>query len=433
MKARKASGQPELTFMTDDADRAGRPDPSSMAAVAPLSVPDRIVSSYCDGRHSITSISKNLGLTYHRVRSTLLNSGVALRPASCGLSYRGLPVPSPDELRRLIHEKHATLAEVGRMFGVLPGSIAYHLDKHGIPRPDFRNTIYKGKPPEVPPESQLRELYEAGQILDDIAARFSVSRAVLVKWFKTYGIPVRADGFASRRHPCDSGILVRSSYERRVADWLHTRGLTFTYEPRLPFNSRCRADFFVNGWYVEIWGMAKMPQYQARRARKEKYYSDMGFALIGIESWDFAAGRDAWERKLSPCLSPPDPIPSPSRPSPGSSAWKGRRSPDEAAVARLCCLNAECPDFRLFGAGNLSVNARYGPSRSHLLIRCRTCKSRFADRKGTALSHSSLPPDTISAILRMFGEGLRDFEIVKATGICRNTIARYRRVTAAGR
>jgi LacI family transcriptional regulator len=97
-------------------------------------------------------------------------------------------------------------------------------------------------------------------------------------------------------------------------------------------------------------------------------------------------------------------------------------------LSRFCCLNSECPDYGKRGAGNLTVPHRYGPGKSRRMLRCRTCKARFSERKGTPLFDARLPPEKVESVLEHVAEGCG----VRQTGrLCRvapNTVARYSRI-----
>jgi LacI family transcriptional regulator len=54
-------------------------------------------------------------------------------------------------------------------------------------------------------------------------------------------------------------------------------------------------------------------------------------------------------------------------------------------LSRFCCLDFVCPDYGKRGVGNLAMPHRYGPDMSRRMLRCRTCKIRFSERKGTPL------------------------------------------------
>ena len=66
-------------------------------------------------------------------------------------------------------------------------------------------------------------------------------------------------------------------------------------------------------------------------------------------------------------------------------------------LSRFCCLNSDCPEHGKRGAGNLTVTGRYGPGKARRMLRCRTCKARFSERKGTPLFDSRLPPEQAHA------------------------------------
>jgi len=63
-----------------------------------------------------------------------------------------------------------------------------------------------------------------------------------------------------------------------------------------------------------------------------------------------------------------------------------------------------------------------------MVLRCRTCKVRFSERKGTPLFDARLPPEKAVSVLEHVAEGCG----VRQTGrLCRvtpNTVARYSRV-----
>ena len=71
---------------------------------------------------------------------------------------------------------------------------------------------------------------------------------------------------------------------------------------------------------------------------------------------------------------------------------------------------------------------RYGPEKSRRMLRCRTCKARFSERKGTPLFDARLPPEKVESVLEHVAEGCG----VRQTGrLCRvapNTVARYSRI-----
>ena len=97
-------------------------------------------------------------------------------------------------------------------------------------------------------------------------------------------------------------------------------------------------------------------------------------------------------------------------------------------LSRFCCLNFARPDHGRRGAGNLTVTHRYGPQKARRMLRCRACKARFSERKGTPLFRSGLPPEKAPALV----EHLADRNGVRATsrlvGVHRDTVVRYSRL-----
>ncbi len=68
-------------------------------------------------------------------------------------------------------------------------------------------------------------------------------------------------------------------------------------------------------------------------------------------------------------------------------------------LSRFCCLNSDCPELGKRGTGNLTVTSRYGSRKERPMLRCRVCKGRFSERKGTPLFDSRLPPETFEGTI----------------------------------
>jgi hypothetical protein len=98
------------------------------------------------------------------------------------------------------------------------------------------------------------------------------------------------------------------------------------------------------------------------------------------------------------------------------------REPDD--LRAFCCQNDACPDYGQRGQGNLTVPMRYGPAQRRLL-RCKTCKARFSERKGTPLFGAQLPEAKAVAILQHIAEGVGVRKTGRLVGVNRNTVVRY--------
>ena len=96
-------------------------------------------------------------------------------------------------------------------------------------------------------------------------------------------------------------------------------------------------------------------------------------------------------------------------------------------LSRFCCLNSECSEHGRRGAGNLTVCHRYGPNKLRRMLRCRACKARFSERKGTPLFGSHLPEATAVAVMSHLAEGVGVRKTGWLVGVHRDTVSRYGR------
>ena len=97
-------------------------------------------------------------------------------------------------------------------------------------------------------------------------------------------------------------------------------------------------------------------------------------------------------------------------------------------LSGFCCLNPACHDLGKRGHGNLTITMRYGPDKSRRMLRCRTCKTRFSERKGTPLFDARLPPDGVTAVPAHVAEGVGTRKTARLTGVHTDTVTRYTRL-----
>ena len=71
---------------------------------------------------------------------------------------------------------------------------------------------------------------------------------------------------------------------------------------------------------------------------------------------------------------------------------------------------------------------RYGSNKQWRMLRCRTCKARFSERKGTPLFGSALPEEKVRSILEHIVEGCGVRETGRLVGVHRDTVMRYSRL-----
>jgi transposase-like protein len=93
----------------------------------------------------------------------------------------------------------------------------------------------------------------------------------------------------------------------------------------------------------------------------------------------------------------------------------------------FCCLNLGCPDHGKRGYGNLTVTSRYGPGKARRMLRCRTCRARFSERKGTPLFDARLSTEKVTAVLAHVAEGIGTRKTARLIRVHPDTVARYTR------
>lgn len=200
----------------------------------------------------------------------------------------------------MVHEERLSYAKIAERYGVNPAAVAHWLDKHHIPRPRCTTDAFG---------DVIVDRYLRGETAAAISESLSLSRTTIYKILRTRGVRRRPSGWnGGVRHIASDGTEVRSTYERRVADWLIKHGVGYRYEPPLPFKDRAfRADFLANGWYIEVWGIQKSDAYAAKRELKRSLYRTHALPLIELDSSAFSVARaELLERRLRLCLEPPE-------------------------------------------------------------------------------------------------------------------------------
>jgi hypothetical protein len=83
----------------------------------------------------------------------------------------------------------------------------------------------------------------------------------------------------------DSGVRVRSSYEKKCADFLYRNNIRFQYEPLMLLGGRqFRPDFYLpdHNLFIEICGYNHLPYYRDRRLLKEQIYRKYGLRAVFV-------------------------------------------------------------------------------------------------------------------------------------------------------
>lgn len=253
-------------------------------------------------RKNTREIATLFGTNKKMVGCWLREFGIKPRPPTNNIITRGVEPPTADDLRRMIYTEYLSYQAVADLYGVDMTTVPYWLDKHGIARPAAWNSRHKGV--SLPDHDRLQSLRDQGLSLGSIAALCHLSDSKIRTLCHKYGIAVNPSGFnGGIRYPCLDGTQVRSRYEQQVADWLYVRSTPYVYEPTLPFNRRMHADFLVNGWYVEIWGVKESEGYECKKGRKLVAYRSYGLPLIQLLPYHFKErGAKTFLKLMSRCL-----------------------------------------------------------------------------------------------------------------------------------
>ena len=86
-------------------------------------------------------------------------------------------------------------------------------------------------------------------------------------------------------------------------------------------------------------------------------------------------------------------------------------------LSQFCCLDSECAEHGKRRAGNLTVCHRYGTDKSRRMLRCRVCKARFLERKGTSLFRSHLSEEKVVAVMGSLAEVIGVRKTGRLTGV----------------
>jgi LacI family transcriptional regulator len=100
-------------------------------------------------------------------------------------------------------------------------------------------------------------------------------------------------------------------------------------------------------------------------------------------------------------------------------------------LSLFCCQNERCVAHGTRGGGNVRVAGRIGKNKDIRLLQCRTCKTRFSERKGTVFYRSHTPPAKVCSILAHVNEGCGMRATGRLTRVKEDTVIRYARLAGA--
>jgi LacI family transcriptional regulator len=94
-------------------------------------------------------------------------------------------------------------------------------------------------------------------------------------------------------------------------------------------------------------------------------------------------------------------------------------------LEHFCCQELSCPDYGVRGKENLSVRGWSGQGQRIRMLFCRTCKTRFSERKGTILEQARLPDEKSIALLEHIREGCGTRSTSRLLRVGKDTVTRY--------
>ena len=100
-------------------------------------------------------------------------------------------------------------------------------------------------------------------------------------------------------------------------------------------------------------------------------------------------------------------------------------------LSLFCCQNKRCVAYGNKGAGNVRVADHIGKHKDIRLLRCRTCKKRFSERKGTVFYRAHTPIEKVVSILEHVQESCGMRSTGRLLHVKEDTVIRYARLAGA--
>jgi len=251
---------------------------------------------YFDRGLTIKEAAEHFGCSYIALRNRLQNYEIPIRSQAEAAanpdddSYR-----DEEWLRQQYHDEELSKKAIADSCGVAPGTIQYWMDKYDIEARDLSEAhtrYHERRDDSYTDEDELRRLYWEEKLTQrEIADHFGVSQVAIQSWMDKYNIQLRYAGAHGKTYQTDRGEYVRSSPERTIADWLHSRKVDYTYEPDAGPEGLC-PDFLIDGNLVEYWGMLGREEYVFRMHEKVQTYERAGVEVVHLFPHDLTQLKD---------------------------------------------------------------------------------------------------------------------------------------------
>lgn len=94
-------------------------------------------------------------------------------------------------------------------------------------------------------------------------------------------------------------------------------------------------------------------------------------------------------------------------------------------LSHFCCQNKRCVAYGSKGIGNLRVVDHIGKDKNIRLLKCKVCRKRFSERKGTVFFRSRLPISKVVSILQHVEDGCGMRQTGRLEKTKEDTVIRY--------
>jgi transposase-like protein len=89
------------------------------------------------------------------------------------------------------------------------------------------------------------------------------------------------------------------------------------------------------------------------------------------------------------------------------------------------CINESCEDYGVRGKGNIVFRRYYGKNKDRVLLVCRTCKTEFAETRGTPFFGLHTDQGTVITALKMLMEKAGIRGTARALGVDKDSVQRW--------
>ena len=94
-------------------------------------------------------------------------------------------------------------------------------------------------------------------------------------------------------------------------------------------------------------------------------------------------------------------------------------------LRHFCCQNKRCISYGSKGIGNLRVVDHIGKHKDIRLLKCKVCKKRFSERKGTVFFRAHTPLPKVVSILQHVQDGCGMRQTGRLEKTKEDTVIRY--------